>query len=80
MMKRSITCGLLSGALVLMSSAALAQDGEATARTGSRIKTMPRMVVHDPIAAKPVQNADNSDLSPELQAILAEAEREEAAD
>ncbi|MEO1575349.1 MAG: hypothetical protein AAFU65_10370 [Pseudomonadota bacterium] len=78
-MKRSMTCGLLSAALVLMASPALAQDDEAIARTGSRIKTLPKMDVHNPVAEKPVQNADNADLSPELQAILAEAEQAEAA-
>lgn len=78
-MKRSMTCGLLSAAFVLMASPALAQDEEATARTGSRIKTLTPIKVHDSVAEKPVQNADNADLSPELQAILAEADQAEAA-
>ena len=78
-MKRSMTCGLLSAALVLMASPALAQDEEATAQTGSRIKTLKPIKVHDTVAEKTVQNADNSDLSPELQAILAEADQAEAA-
>ena len=68
-------------ALLAAPTAIAADEPESQARkaeTGSHIKRLPDLTVVDPVASKPLQNADNADLDPELRAILEEAEAAES--
>ena len=70
---------VLAAALMCTMPIAIADQSE-EARTGSRIKVLPKIVLHDPVAQKAPTTTDDQDLDPALQAILAEAAASEMED
>ena len=79
-MKKSTTLGAALTAALMGTMPMAAADQAEEARTGSRIKTLPKIVLHDTVAEKTPTVKGDEDLDPALAAILAEAEAAEMED
>ncbi|MEM6638416.1 MAG: hypothetical protein AAF610_00800 [Pseudomonadota bacterium] len=76
-MTRNTLLSLTAAGLLLTGATAMADT--TSPQTGTRIKQLPKIIVNDTANKQTVQD-DDADLSPELQAILAEAEATENAE